>query len=260
LHYVNGMLRMRCQVACSTKSNESRNEWLMFKRIMLLMLMFVLAALFCVGKSINKSSLLARQADLRIMTYNIRLNTPDDGDNQWPYRKNIAASMIRFHRADIAGLHEVLKDQIDDLTASLPEYQRSGVGRDDGKEAGEFKDKVTGRIFYLFNTHFDHKGEVARRESANLLLQRLQTIAGKIPVIVTGDFNSSPESELYRIIVSGLATDPATKLIDSEQIAKFPHHGPDGTITRFISANLPSNQTIDYIFIKNNISVSRHGT
>jgi endonuclease/exonuclease/phosphatase family metal-dependent hydrolase len=48
--------------------------------------------------------------------------------------------------------------------------------------------------------------------------------------------------------------------VDSEQIAKYPHHGPDGTITRFQSANLPDNKTIDYIFIKNGVKVNLHGT
>jgi len=274
------------------------------KRILLLTLTFLLTMLFCTGKGINKSILEEKQASLRIMTFNIRLNTPDDGDNQWPYRKEIAASMIRFHRADIAGLQEALKDQVADLTTLLPEYHWFGVGRDDGKEAGEFmavfyrhdrlqvlqqstfwlsatpetptmgwdarcyrvvtwgqfKDRFTGKIFYLFNTHFDHIGEVARRESAHLLLQRIQTIAGAHPVIVTGDFNSSPESEPYQIIVTGLSTDATMKLIDSEQVAKYPHHGPDGTTTRFIAANLPNNKSIDYIFIKNNVSVSLHGT
>ena len=111
----------------------------MFKRMMLVGLMCMTATLFCVGKGINQShSSASRQADLRVMTFNIRLNTPSDGATQWPLRKEIAASMIRFHKADIAGLQEGLKDQVDDLTTLLPEYQWFGVGRDDGKEAGEF--------------------------------------------------------------------------------------------------------------------------
>ncbi len=277
----------------------------MFKRMMLVVLMCLAATLFCVGKGINQSNASsAKQADLRVMTFNIRLNTPDDGANQWPHRKEIAASMIRFHRADIAGLQEALKDQVDDLTTLLPEYQWFGVGRDDGKEAGEymavfyrkdrlqvlqqstfwlsetpespskgwdavcyrvvtwgrFKDTRNGKTFYLFNTHFDHRGEVARRESAFLLLRRIKEIAGSDPVVVTGDFNSSPDSEPYQIIVNGLPGDPSMKLIDSEHVAKYPHHGPDGTTTRFIAANLPNNQTIDYIFIKNSVSSILHGT
>ncbi len=277
----------------------------MFKRMMAVGLVSLTATLFCVGKGINQSDASGvRGSNLRVMTFNIRLNTPDDGANQWPHRKEIAASMIRFHRADIAGLQEALKDQVDDLTTLLPEYQWFGVGRDDGREAGEymavfyrkdrlqvlkqatfwlsetpespskgwdamcyrvvtwgrFKDIRSGKTFYLFNTHFDHRGEVARRESALLLLRRIQEIAGSDPVVVTGDFNSSPDSEPYQIIVSGLSNDPSTKLIDSEHVAEYPHHGPDGTTTRFIAANLPNNQTIDYVFIKNSVSVLLHGT
>jgi endonuclease/exonuclease/phosphatase family metal-dependent hydrolase len=48
--------------------------------------------------------------------------------------------------------------------------------------------------FYVFNTHFDHRGTTARIESAFLLRKRLQIIAGSAPVILTGDFNASPDS------------------------------------------------------------------
>ncbi len=274
------------------------------KRILLLSMLILLVAVFCTGRIDKNSSFSESQESVRVMTFNIRLNTPVDGPNQWPHRKDIAASMIRFHKADIAGLQEALKDQVDDLAASLPAYGWFGVGRDDGKAGGEFmaifyrkdrfevieqstfwlsetpdtvskgwdamcfrvvtwgkfKDKLSRSIFYLFNTHFDHVGEVARKESAKLLLQRIRTIAGSHPSIVTGDFNSYTESEPYQIVVNGLATDKSTKLTDSEQVSKYPHHGPKGTITRFQSANLPDNRTIDYIFIKHNVSVIRHGT
>lgn len=74
---------------------------------------------------------------IRVMTFNIRLDSPDDGPNQWIHRKEFAAGMIRFHRADLAGLQEALKGQVDDLAALLPEYGWFGVGRDDGRAAGE---------------------------------------------------------------------------------------------------------------------------
>ncbi len=48
--------------------------------------------------------------------------------------------------------------------------------------------------FYVFNTHFDHRGTTARIESAWLLRKRLQMIAGSEPIILTGDFNASPNS------------------------------------------------------------------
>ena len=46
----------------------------------------------------------APQPSVRVMSFNIRYDNPDDGDNAWPHRRDAAASMIRFHRADVAGL------------------------------------------------------------------------------------------------------------------------------------------------------------
>jgi endonuclease/exonuclease/phosphatase family metal-dependent hydrolase len=81
---------------------------------------------------------------VRVMTFNIRLNTPADGTNAWPLRKGLAAGTISFHRPHIAGLQEVLRDQLRDLEVTLPDYAWVGAGRDDGKEAGEYNP-----IFFL---------------------------------------------------------------------------------------------------------------
>ena len=74
----------------------------------------------------------------RVMTYNIRYagSEETDGVNAWSKRKNLVASMIRFHHADIVGLQEALLLQLDDLTKLLPAYSWVGVGRDDGKIRG----------------------------------------------------------------------------------------------------------------------------
>ena len=56
--------------------------------------------------------------------------------------------------------------------------------------------------------HYDHEGEVARRNSSLLMLQRVREIAGDNPVICTGDFNATPDSEPIRIILQdGLLND-----------------------------------------------------
>ena len=74
------------------------------------------------------------------MTYNIRYagNEETDGVNAWSKRKKLVASMISFHHADIVGLQEALLLQLNDLTELLPGYSWVGVGRDDGKNKGEF--------------------------------------------------------------------------------------------------------------------------
>lgn len=77
-------------------------------------------------------------AKLAVMTFNVRYDNPGDGENAWPQRKERVAATIRFHEADIAGLQEVLQHQLSDLAGMLPEYGWLGVGRDDGKKAGEY--------------------------------------------------------------------------------------------------------------------------
>ena len=73
-------------------------------------------------------------------TYNVRqLNAGDDarGDG-WERRLPVIASLIRYHDFDIFGAQEVFHSQLLDLLAALPGYDYTGVGRDDGAEAGEY--------------------------------------------------------------------------------------------------------------------------
>ena len=75
---------------------------------------------------------------LNVLSFNIRYNTPEDGLNAWPNRKEMAANVIRDYQVDFAGLQEALAGQIADLQDQLPYYAWIGVGRDDGKAQGEF--------------------------------------------------------------------------------------------------------------------------
>jgi endonuclease/exonuclease/phosphatase family metal-dependent hydrolase len=80
----------------------------------------------------------AAQGDLTAMTFNIRFNNLGDGKNAWPLRKNDVAELIRREQPDLLGLQEALVGQIADLKERLPDYEWYGLGRDDGKEKGEF--------------------------------------------------------------------------------------------------------------------------
>lgn len=75
---------------------------------------------------------------LRVLSFNIRYATANDGVNAWTYRKDLAASVFTSYEADFAGLQEALLGQINDLQERLPQYAWVGVGRDDGKEKGEY--------------------------------------------------------------------------------------------------------------------------
>lgn len=75
---------------------------------------------------------------LRVASFNIRFDNPNDGVHAWPERKAQVAGLIRFHAPDLLGLQEALAHQIDTLAASLPAYTWLGVGRSDGERGGEF--------------------------------------------------------------------------------------------------------------------------
>lgn len=120
----------------------------------------------------------------------------------------------------------------------------------------KFRDKKTKKIFYHFNTHFDHMGQLARKESARLLLQKVKDIAGNTPVIVTGDFNATPTSEPVQVLLN--SSDP-NRLTDTKAISKQPHYGPSGTFNAF-GPKETSNEPIDWIFVKNGVTALQHAT
>jgi endonuclease/exonuclease/phosphatase family metal-dependent hydrolase len=120
----------------------------------------------------------------------------------------------------------------------------------------KFKDKQSQKIFFAFNTHFDHMGQKARAESAKLVLQKVKLLAGNTPVIFTGDFNATPSDEPIKIIVDVTNHDHLT---DAMFVSQTPHYGPTGTFTGFESKE-KNDEPIDHIFIKNDVKVLKHAT
>jgi endonuclease/exonuclease/phosphatase family metal-dependent hydrolase len=80
----------------------------------------------------------AQQEPLAVMSFNIRYGTADDGKDHWSVRRGMLLDLLRWQDADIVGLQEALDFQIDEIVAALPGYAVVGVGRDDGKAAGEY--------------------------------------------------------------------------------------------------------------------------
>lgn len=97
---------------------------------MLRPLSFLLCAIMCISSS-------AFSQPIIVGTYNLRYDNPADSGNLWKDRMPVVASLIQFNKFDILGTQEGLENQLADLSAALPEYERYGVGRDDGKQAGE---------------------------------------------------------------------------------------------------------------------------
>jgi len=120
----------------------------------------------------------------------------------------------------------------------------------------KFRDKITGKIFFHFNTHFDHVGKIARRESAKLILKAVDSLAGKTTAIVTGDFNAMPADEPIRVIIS---TGKPLILVDTKEVSVSKHFGPTGTFNAF-GQKETGNEPIDYIFFNKNVTVLKHAT
>ncbi len=237
---------------------------------------------------------------INVMSFNIRYDNPEDSMNNWQYRKDRAATAIKFYDADIIGTQEVLANQLADLKERLPEYTAIGVGRDDGKEDGEFnalffrtnrfemlesgtfwlsetpevagsrgwdgacnriatwarlKDRATGKTLLALNTHLDHRGRVARREGISLMFEKVNELSQGAPVIVTGDFNSTPESDVIAHVTD--VNDP-NHLTNSREIAQVVY-GPKWSFHDFGSIPYESRPLIDYVFVRGNMNVNRYG-
>ncbi len=233
------------------------------------------------------------ESPLTAATYNLRLNLVSDGVNAWPARKAAVMALIRFHEFDLLATQEGLPEQIDDL-AAMSGFAYVGVGRDDGKRAGEhaaifyrkarlavekhgdfwlsetpekpskgwdgrccnrlatwavMKDLQTGGRFFVLSVHFDHEGQVARRESAKLILQRIQALAGSLPIVCMGDFNSTPDAEPITIM--------SATLRDAYKVSETPPYGPVGTFNDF-KPDAPLRERIDYIFTNSRVRILKY--
>jgi endonuclease/exonuclease/phosphatase family metal-dependent hydrolase len=232
---------------------------------------------------------------LRVATYNMRYDNAGDSLNPWKDRLPVIIQMIRFHDFDIFGGQELLHHQVEGLEKNLTEYAYNGVGRDDGKEKGEyspvfykkdkfkvldkgtfwlsetpdkpgkgwdaslprvcswiqFQERASGKKFYVFNTHFDHRGEQARKESAKLILDKIKKMAGNTPVMLTGDFNFDQFHENYTLINS------SAELQDTYDLAKIKmtHNGTFNTFN--ISSR--TDKRIDHVFVTDAFGVTRYG-
>lgn len=80
----------------------------------------------------------AGELELKVLTFNIRYGTAADGEDRWELRRERVCGVLERCDADVVGLQEALRFQIDEIRAALPEYGEVGVGRDDGKKAGEY--------------------------------------------------------------------------------------------------------------------------
>lgn len=207
---------------------------------------------------------------LRVMTFNVRMPSPDDGPNLWEKRRDLFVHTIEQQHPDVFGTQELYKRQGDYVVGKLPQYAWFGEGRrgDDGDEhmgvfyrtdrlrvveSGNFwlsdtpdvpgsdswghpfprmvtwalfEVKATHRRFYFYNTHLPYRDgdEDARTRGAKEILARIKALPADVPVVLTGDFNTTPASQAHTVLTSYLA---------DARLGAPEHTGPDATFHNF---------------------------
>jgi endonuclease/exonuclease/phosphatase family metal-dependent hydrolase len=203
--------------------------------------MLFLAVAFAAGCS-------KKPLEVQVMTFNIRyINMGDQGARAWVNRRDAVAALMQAQQADFYGLQEAFRPMIDHIHERMPGYGEIGVGREDGKEKGEyaailykldtwqvlehgtfwlsdtpevvasstwgnkvtrictwglFEHKASSRRLCVFNAHFDHESQIARENSAKLILQRIKDRDLARPVIFVGDLNAAPGNPAIQRIVA----------------------------------------------------------
>lgn len=258
--------------------------------------LILLTILFC---TIGISEAAAKNArKLTVASYNIRNANSGDSinGNGWHQRCPAIVDLVKYHNFDIWGSQEVKHRQLVDLLNGLDEYAHIGVGRDDGKTAGEyspifykkdkfevlqsgtfwlstetdrpnkgwdavlpricswaeFKNKENKSKIWFFNLHMDHRGVEARKESAKLVLKKIQEMVKKDEIVIfTGDFNVDQNNESYKLL------EASDVLKDSYEAAEV-KYANTGTFNAF-KPNLKTNSRIDHIFVSPVVKVLRYG-
>ena len=98
----------------------------------------VFAALLCMLPFTSSAKKKDRDYDLKVMSYNIRMGAAKDGTNSWEYRYPATALMLQDQKPDVFGVQEAYNYQIRFIKENFTDYDCVGVGRDDGKQKGEF--------------------------------------------------------------------------------------------------------------------------
>ena len=226
--------------------------------------------------------------EITTMTYNIRLDTESDGDNQWQKRKDFLTSQIAFYEPMVFGIQEGLPNQVDYLEKHLSDYDYIGVGRDDGKRKGEFSalfykkdvfEKLDGGTFWLAeNTSEPNKGwDAALPRICTWGLLRLRNTEKQVLIMNThfdhvGEVARQKSLELIVqkstelnknhapvIVMGDLNLNPEseaiqwmqTKMHDTRILAGEKAFGPEGTFNGW-NVNEAVTRRIDYVFVSHN--------
>ena len=224
--------------------------------------------------------------DLKVMTYNIRLSLESDIENSWDNRKKDALALMSYYHPDYFGVQEAVPQQMIDIKTGLKDYDYVGVGRDDGKNQGEysaiFYDKnklevVKSGTFWLSETpekpskgwdaaynrvctyaFFKIKKSGKKFLAMNLHFDHVGDVArvNSSKLILEKIKELNPQNLPLTLTGDFNLTDDTepikiiSKSLDNVYYhSEKPHYGPTGTFTAFDVNTIPKDR-IDYIFVK----------
>jgi len=105
-----------------------------------------LAASLCLFAGCGSNKRVARRSirftpapsgEVKVMTFNIRVDTILDGFHRWKQRKEMVVDTINSNAADVIGLQEAEMDQVQLIQYALPQYHNYAIGRKNGRTRGE---------------------------------------------------------------------------------------------------------------------------
>jgi endonuclease/exonuclease/phosphatase family metal-dependent hydrolase len=109
--------------------------------------------------------------------------------------------------------------------------------------------KATGKIVMAVNTHYDHVGKEARKQSSLLIIRKIKEIVGEQPAVLTGDFNITDQTEAYHTLVSNeFVLLDAHKVAEKTAGASYTYHG-------YATVAPEKCSKIDFVFVTPNIKV-----
>ncbi|WBV55767.1 endonuclease/exonuclease/phosphatase family protein [Chryseobacterium daecheongense] len=224
--------------------------------------------------------------NLKVMSFNIRLQVESDKENAWTERKQDVQDLLMYYHPDYFGVQEVLPEQMKDLKKGLQNYNYVGVGRDDGKEEGEFSaifydnerlQVVKSDTFWLSETpdkpsrgwdaacnrvctYAVFKDRKSKKEflAMNLHFDHVGNVARvksaelilkKIKELNPGNLPLTLSGDFNLTDNSEPIKIISQNLKDSFYNSETQHYGPKGTFTGFNVNEIPKDR-IDYIFVK----------
>jgi endonuclease/exonuclease/phosphatase family metal-dependent hydrolase len=237
-------------------------------------------------------------AALEVMSFNLRWDV-DPPPNDWETRRELVLELLRREAPDVVGLQESRSEYVLDLVGALPDYaaypargdrknsilyrvgrlgldretsdtenaridapeQDWGIGSVRVPRSARFVEKTSGRGFYVYNNHFDHRSAESRAWSALVLIDRIHERRIRDPVVLTGDFNASASGPAMRFLRGEVPLGSGKQAVSNpiHFIDTWSHLHADtigsGTYHRFMGVRF--GPRIDYVLVEPGIRVSR---